>query len=116
MVKSYQWGGNMNVFRGPVMQRGYGLGGFFKGMVRTFAPVLKRGLVNVGKKALETGVQVMNDVAEGKNFKNSVKKRSKDKLLSSIFINKPSTSRKSVSRKQTVKRNASKVKKNEKKY
>lgn len=103
----YQWGG-MNAFRGPVMQKGYGLGGFFKGMARTFAPVLKKGLLTVGRKALETGVQVMNDVADGRNFKNSVKQRSKEGLKN-VFINKPST-RKPVSRKRIAKKSTSKAK------
>ena len=36
--------------RRSTIQRGYGLGGFLKGLARSFASVLKRELVRVGKK------------------------------------------------------------------
>jgi len=35
----YQTGNGLKPFRGPAFQRGYGLGGFFKGLARSFAPV-----------------------------------------------------------------------------
>jgi hypothetical protein len=38
------------VFRGPAMQKGYGVGGLFKGLARSFAPVLKRSRIAAGKK------------------------------------------------------------------
>ena len=75
---TYQYGYGLDVFKGPVLQRGYGLGGFFKGLSRTFAPVVKRGLVSAGKKALETGVEVLGDVVRGKNVKQAIRSRVKE--------------------------------------
>jgi len=76
----YQTGNGLKPFRGPAFQRGYGLGGFFKGLARSFAPVLKQGLAKVGKKALKTGVQVFQDVSQGKSVKESIKRRGKQNI------------------------------------
>ena len=76
----YQTGNGLKPFRGPAFQRGYGLGGFFKGLARSFAPVLKQGLARVGKKALKTGVQVFQDVSQGKSVKESIKRRGKQNI------------------------------------
>ena len=73
-VANWQVRNGMRSYRGPTIQRGYGLGGFFKGIARSFAPVLKRGLVNVGKKALRTGVEVLGDVAQEKKILSSQSK------------------------------------------
>ena len=40
----YQTGSGLPAFRGGVMQNGYGLGGIFKGIMRSIAPKLKQGL------------------------------------------------------------------------
>ena len=39
-------------FKGEAGQRGYGIGGIFKGLARTFAPIVKKGLLNLWKQAL----------------------------------------------------------------
>ena len=49
-------------FKGAVRQRGYGISGIFKGLTRTFAPVVKKGLLNLGKQALQSRVQLLDDV------------------------------------------------------
>lgn len=85
-MEYYQYGNGIKTFRGPAMQKGYGLGGLFKGLARSFTPTLKKGLISAGKKALKTGVAVLNDVAEGKTFKESVKQRTKQNLLNIIPI------------------------------
>ena len=36
-------------FKGAAHQRGYGIGAIFKELTRTFAPVVKNGLLNLGK-------------------------------------------------------------------
>ena len=36
-------------FKGVARQRGYGIGGTFKGLAGTFAPVVKKDLLNLGK-------------------------------------------------------------------
>lgn len=91
----------MKTFRGPAMQKGYGLGGLFKGLARSFAPTLKKGLISAGKKALTTGVAVLNDVAEGKNVKESMKRRTKQSFLDILPI-KNSKNAKQVSRKRAI--------------
>ena len=54
-------------FKGAARQRGYGIGGIFKGF--TFAPVVKRSLLNLRKQALQSGVQLLDDVSGGKVVK-----------------------------------------------
>lgn len=72
-----QYGGTMNVFRGRRSQRGHGIGGVLKGLFRSAMPLIKKGAKSLGKIALETGVQVANDVMSGKKFKSSLKTRGK---------------------------------------
>ena len=105
-MEYYQYGYGMKPFRGPAMQKGYGLGGLFKGLARSFAPALKKGLISAGKKALKTGVAVLNDVAEGKNIKESVKQRAKQSLLDIVPI-KSLQKPKQVSRKRTIRKKGS---------
>ena len=102
----HQHGSGLPVFRGGVMQKGYGLGGLFKGMLRTVTPHLKRGLAEVGKQVLKNGVRVMEDVAKGENFKSAAKKRAKegvDDVINSVINKKAKKSNKTVSRKQASK-------------
>ena len=39
-------------FKGEAGQKGYGIGGIFKGLERMFTPVVKKGLLNLEKQAL----------------------------------------------------------------
>ena len=59
-------------YRGPVLQRGYGLGSIFKSVARSVMPSLKE----IGKSALTTGLEVFQDVAKGENIKSAAKKTS----------------------------------------
>lgn len=99
----YQTGNGIQVFRGSTLQRGYGLGGFFKGLAKSFAPVLKRGLVHAGKKALKTGMEVLQDVSAGKDFKKSIKERGKGNLSEMVADIKTGIKRKTLTRKRTSK-------------
>lgn len=72
-----QYGGTMNVFRGRRLQKGHGIGGVLRGLFRSAMPLIKKGVKSLGKVALETGVQVANDVMAGEKLKSSLKKRSK---------------------------------------
>ena len=65
-------------YRGAPLQRGYGLGGIFKGLVRTFKPIVKKGLVSAGKQALLKGIDVLNDVSESENSLKNNRKRNLD--------------------------------------
>ena len=57
-----QKGGNLPAFHGAQFQRGYGLGSIFKGLFRWAMPHLQQGAKVLGKKALQTGFQVAQDV------------------------------------------------------
>ena len=63
------------VFKGAAGQRAYGIGGIFKGLTKTFAPVVKNGLLKLGKQALQSGVQVLYDVSRGEDVKATIKRR-----------------------------------------
>ena len=64
-------------YRGPVLQRGYGLGSIFKSVARSVMPSLKE----IGKSALTTGMEVLQDVVMDENIKTAAKKRLKENSL-----------------------------------
>ena len=84
-------------------QRRYGLGGIFKGLTKTFAPLVKKGLLNLGKQVLESGVQVLDDVSRGEDVKVAIKRRVVEgaKKMGEKRINR-APARKTASRKRTV--------------
>ena len=43
-------------------------------MTRTFTPVVKKDLLNLGKQALQSGVQVLEDVSRGEDAKAAIKR------------------------------------------
>ena len=69
-------GGNLPAFHGSRFQQGYGLGSIFKGLFRWAIPRLQQGAKLLGKKALQTGVQVAQDVLEGDDVDTALAKRS----------------------------------------
>ena len=75
---SLQRGGNVPFYRGPVLQRGYGIRSIFKSVAGSVMPSLKE----IGKSALTTGLEVLQDVAKGENIKTAAKKRLKENRLS----------------------------------
>ena len=75
-----QKGVNLPAFHGARFQRGYGLGSIFKGLFRWAMPHLQQGAKVLGKKALQTGVDVAQDVLAGENLKTATKKRAKQAL------------------------------------
>ena len=83
-------GGNVPFYRGPVLQRGYGHGSIFKSVVRSVMPSLKE----IGKSALTTGLEVLQDVAKGENIKTAAKKRLKENSLA--FLDSRMAPRKSI--------------------
>ena len=60
-----------------MLQRGYGLGSIFESVARSVMPSLKE----IGKSALTTGLEVLQDVAKGENIKTAAKKRLKENSL-----------------------------------
>jgi hypothetical protein len=71
-----QRGGEMPVFIGARTQRGHGLGNILSGLFRKIVlPFVKRNAKMFGTRALKTGMEVADDVMEGKSFKDSLVKR-----------------------------------------
>ena len=68
-----QSGSGMPVFEGHRGQRGHGLGSMLAGLFRGALPMLKRGLSIFGKQALRSGLEVANDVAEGRDWRYSLR-------------------------------------------
>ena len=75
-----QMGGNVPAFHGARSQRVYGLGSIFKSHFRWAALHLKQGVKALGKKALQTGVSVAQDMLAGENLKTATSKRVKQVL------------------------------------
>lgn len=70
-----QGGSGVPVFVGSRGQRGHGLGSLLSGLFRSAMPLLRRGLATFGKHALKTGMEIVNDVSEGRAVKESAKRR-----------------------------------------
>ena len=68
-----QCGNGLPVFYGSRTQRGHGIGSIFSSLFRTVFPLLKRVGPALGRKALQTGMQIASDVASGQSFKESAK-------------------------------------------
>ena len=72
-----QVGGALPYFAGARVQRGHGFGSFFGGLLRTVAPLIKRGALALGNRALKTGAQIADDVLSGQNIRTAAKRRTK---------------------------------------
>ena len=70
-----QVGRALPYFTGARVQRGHGFGSLFSGLLRSVAPLIRRGAVALGKRALSTGVQIAGDAVAGKNIKKAAKRR-----------------------------------------
>ena len=84
-------------YGGSVVQRGYGIGGLFRGLATTILPLLPK----VGKFVAKTALGVASDKLSGIPLSKSIKKRSGaagKNLLMTALSNAPS-------RKPAVKRN-----------
>ena len=75
-----QKGGNLPAFHGARFQRGYGLDSIFRGLFRWAMPHLQQGAKTFGKKALQTGVNVAQDVLAGENIKAAATKQGRRAL------------------------------------
>ena len=73
---SREVGGLMPVFVGSRHQRGHGLGSVLVGIFRRFViPLFKNHGKALARDALRTGVNVVEDVLDGRTLKDSVKRR-----------------------------------------
>ena len=71
---------NLPAFHGAQFQRGYGLGSIFKGLFRWAMPHLQQGAKVLGKKALQTGIQVAQDVLKGNNVNTVLARHSREAI------------------------------------
>ena len=87
-----QVGGALPYFTGARVQRGHGFGSLFSGLLRSVAPLIKRGALALGKRALTTGAQIAGDVVSGQNIKKATKRRATAAgraLMSSLLVTPP---------------------------
>lgn len=81
------------VYVGTEYQRGHGIGSFLGGLFRRALPLIKSGARTVGKEALRTGVNIVNDMQDDTTFRQALrnraleaglnlKRKATDKLLS----------------------------------
>ena len=102
-----QKGGNLPAFHGARFQQGYGLGSMFKSLFRWAMPHLRQGAKVVGKKALQTGANVAQDMLEGENFNTAVAKRGRQALgLASQKSPQSGAGRKALKRKTQLRNNS----------
>lgn len=71
-------GGIPRVFVGAPYQRGHGIGSFLGGLFRKVLPYLTKGVRAVGKEALRTGINVIEDVENNTPFKVALGNRLKE--------------------------------------
>ena len=72
-----QVGGALPYFTGSRVQRGHGFGSLLGGLLRTVAPLIKRGALALGNRVLKTGTQIAGDVLSGENIRTATKRRTK---------------------------------------
>ena len=72
-----QVGGALPYFAGARVQRGHGFSSLFAGLLRSVAPLIKRGALALGNRALKTGAQIAGDVLSGENIRTAAKRRTK---------------------------------------
>ena len=70
-----QAGSGLSVYTGHRFQQGSGLGNILGGLARMVIPVLKRTGKSLLREGLRTGVDVLGDVVDGSDIKDSLKKR-----------------------------------------
>lgn len=93
------YGGNIPVFSAQPFQRGHGFGGLFRGLLRTIAPIAKRGLLSVGKAALNAGARALEDARDNNtSMKQALKKQAVETFHPTNVINRAVKKRKASSR------------------
>ena len=105
--------GYIPIFRTQPFQREYGLGGWGRAFLKTIAPVAKRGLLSLGKAALNAGARALEDVRDNDtSVKEALKKQAVNTFHPRNVINRSANKRKSSSQSTASKgKGASKRKK-----
>jgi hypothetical protein len=115
----HQAGKGYPVFAGRRYQRGYGFGNIFGGLFKAVTPLLKKGTKTLEREVLKTGLNIVGDVVQGRNIKQTAKLRLKstgESLLQKAMdtirptvqrVLKGSAKRKETRRRQTKQQNTS---------
>ena len=74
---NFEQSGGINVYAGSQFQKGHGIGNVLSGLFRSALPLIKKGAASLGKTAIQTGVNILNDGLQGKNLKASIKQNAK---------------------------------------
>lgn len=83
----HQSGSGMPVFQGGRVQRGHGLGSMLSGFFRNAWPLIQTGAKAFGKQFLRTGLQIANDVADGRPLKEASLNRIPEGIKSFVSSN-----------------------------
>jgi hypothetical protein len=65
----HQAGRGYPMYVGTRYQRKHGLGSIFGGLFKAAVPLLKKGAKTLDREALQTGLNIAEDVIAGKNLK-----------------------------------------------
>ena len=85
---------------------GHGFGSLFAGLLRSVAPLIKRGALALGNRALKTGAQIAGDVLSGENIRTAAKRRTNTAgrdLLQSLLTTPPGKRVKRAAPKKRIK-------------
>lgn len=90
LLKNYyrsqiQYGRGMpDIYDGSSLQVGHGFGDILSTISKYtkpfIKPLIKKGVKKLGKSAVNTGANILEDIIDGKNLKNSAKKRTAEQF------------------------------------
>ena len=96
----------MRVFRSSQsIQRGHGIGGLFRGLLRVAKPFMKKTLLSAGEKALNMGANALHDIRENNS---TAKQAMLNQLCAQKPINRRANKRKASSVNKKLKRKVAK--------
>jgi len=104
---------NIPVYRFQPLQLGSGFGGLLKGLLKAAMPMVKKGLLHVGKRVLNAGSNALQDVSENKaSLKDALKNRALEQLHPANLINSGARKRKSTTPNKPSRRKVKKTQTN----
>ena len=68
---------NIGIYKGQPYQRGSGIGSIFSNILKTITPLFKSALQQFGSNIVSKGVDMGNDMLQGANIKQTLKKHGK---------------------------------------
>ncbi|GFY59861.1 uncharacterized protein TNIN_301951 [Trichonephila inaurata madagascariensis] len=74
----HQSGSGLGYYQGTPLRNCYGFGGLLRSLFRAAVPLFKSGVKAVGKQLFHSGVDVLNEISKGNNFKVATQHRLKE--------------------------------------